>query len=113
VIVTKNVQWSDRSQGYKLRKHIAKALQVRSRTIRAALGRYNTVAKALKRRTLTWMEVIEYAFLSDFNILRDPTGNAALRPWAEPAQGSSWTPTFELNVQRRRSPVSTLKFDDL
>ena len=76
---------SDQGQGYKLRKHIAKALQVRSKTIRAALSRYNTAAKALKRRTLTWTEVIEYAFLSDFDILRDPTGNAALRPWAEPA----------------------------
>ncbi|KAJ7640923.1 hypothetical protein B0H17DRAFT_1216483 [Mycena rosella] len=59
--------------GYTLRKHIAKALQVRSKTIRAALGQYNAAAAALtpKRRSLTWPEVIEYAFLSDFDILPD------------------------------------------
>ncbi|KAJ7688824.1 hypothetical protein B0H17DRAFT_1160244 [Mycena rosella] len=64
---------------YELRKHIAKALQVRSKTIRAALGRYNAAAAGLtpKRRSLTWPEVIEYVFLSDFDILRDPTGNRA------------------------------------
>ncbi|KAJ6563273.1 hypothetical protein DFH09DRAFT_920315 [Mycena vulgaris] len=73
--------------GYKLRKHIAKALQVRSKTIRRALTRYNAAAAALtpRRRSLTWAEVIDYAFLSDFDILRDPDGNAALRPWADPA----------------------------
>ncbi|KAJ6469232.1 hypothetical protein DFH09DRAFT_955260 [Mycena vulgaris] len=73
--------------GYKLRKHIAKALQVRSKTIRRALTRYNAAAAALtpRRRSLTWAEVIDYAFLSDFDILRDPNGNAALRPWADPA----------------------------
>ncbi|KAJ6541151.1 hypothetical protein DFH09DRAFT_1249459 [Mycena vulgaris] len=43
---------------YKLRKHIAKALQVRSKTIRRALTRYNTAAAALtpRRRSLTWAE---------------------------------------------------------
>ncbi|KAJ7491428.1 hypothetical protein B0H11DRAFT_1912051 [Mycena galericulata] len=69
--------------GYKLRRHIAKALQVRSKAIGNALNRYNLAAKALNppRRTLSWAEVIDYTFLSDFDILRDPDGNAALRPW--------------------------------
>ncbi|KAJ7671231.1 hypothetical protein B0H14DRAFT_3102334 [Mycena olivaceomarginata] len=53
--------------GYKLRKHIAKALQTRSKTIRTAL------------------EVVEFTFLSDFDLLRDLEGNAAIRPWATPA----------------------------
>ncbi|KAJ7899640.1 hypothetical protein B0H13DRAFT_2234208 [Mycena leptocephala] len=57
--------------GYKLRKHIAKALQTRSRTIRAALDRYNAAATALDppRRTLSWSEVIDFTFLADFDIL--------------------------------------------
>ncbi|KAJ7710754.1 hypothetical protein B0H17DRAFT_840402, partial [Mycena rosella] len=39
----------------------------------AALARYNVAAQSLtpKRRKLTWDEVMEYAFLSDFDILRD------------------------------------------
>ncbi|KAJ7724529.1 hypothetical protein B0H16DRAFT_1472382 [Mycena metata] len=73
--------------GYKLRKHIAKALQTRSKTIRAALARYNTAASALDppRRHVTWEEVIDFTFLADFNILRDPEGISELRPWATPA----------------------------
>lgn len=59
--------------GYKQRTHISKALQSRSSTIRSALERYNTAAVALDppRDTLKWDEVVEYAFLSDFDLLRD------------------------------------------
>jgi hypothetical protein len=79
-------------------------LQVWSKTIRAALARYNTAAKALKRRTLTWTEVIEYAFLSDFDILRDATGNAALRPWAEPAARQLLDTYFRIERAKEEIP---------
>ncbi|KAJ7348547.1 hypothetical protein DFH08DRAFT_914340 [Mycena albidolilacea] len=73
--------------GYKVRKHIAKALQVRSKAIQSALQRYNSAALALDppRQHLSWEEVIDYAFLANFDILRDPTGNATIRAWADPA----------------------------
>ncbi|KAJ7358050.1 hypothetical protein DFH08DRAFT_911665 [Mycena albidolilacea] len=73
--------------GYKVRKHIAKALQVRSKAIRSALQRYNSAALALDppRQHLSWEEVIDYAFLAEFDILRDPTGNTTIRAWADPA----------------------------
>ncbi|KAJ7351595.1 hypothetical protein DFH08DRAFT_957896 [Mycena albidolilacea] len=73
--------------GYKVRKHIAKALQVRSKAIRSALQCYNSAALALDppRQHLSWEEVIDYAFLADFDILRDPTGNTTIRAWADPA----------------------------
>ncbi|KAJ7782095.1 hypothetical protein B0H14DRAFT_3095744 [Mycena olivaceomarginata] len=71
--------------GYKMRKHIAKALQARSQAIRNALKRYNAAASALDRQTLSWPEVIDYTFLSEWDLLRDPDGNARLRPWAIPA----------------------------
>ncbi|KAF7346242.1 hypothetical protein MSAN_01851200 [Mycena sanguinolenta] len=73
--------------GYKLRKHIAKALQTRSKAIRNALARYNSAAAALSppRRQLTWAEVIDYTFLSEWDLLRDPDANAKIRPWASPA----------------------------
>jgi hypothetical protein len=59
--------------GYALRKHIAQSLQKRSTAVRSALDQYNAAAKALRppRPTLRWEDVVEYAFLSDFDLLRD------------------------------------------
>ncbi|KAF8145176.1 hypothetical protein K438DRAFT_1992115 [Mycena galopus ATCC 62051] len=59
--------------GYKLRKHIAKALQARSKGLKAAIARYNDAASALTppREHLDWNEVVENAFLADFDLLRD------------------------------------------
>ena len=54
-----------------MHKHIANALKARSRAIRTALDRYNTAATALvpPRQLLDWEQVVEYAFLSDFDLL--------------------------------------------
>ncbi|KAJ6551057.1 hypothetical protein DFH09DRAFT_1086373 [Mycena vulgaris] len=78
---------SNKSPGYKMRKHIAKALQSRSQAIRNGLARYNAAAAALvpPARSLTWTEVIDYTFLSEWDLLQDPEGNAQLLPWATPA----------------------------
>ena len=59
--------------GYALRKHIAESLQKQSAAICTALDHYNAAAKALRppRATLKWDNVVEYAFLSDFDLLRD------------------------------------------
>ncbi|KAI6104922.1 hypothetical protein EV401DRAFT_2060716 [Pisolithus croceorrhizus] len=72
--------------GYKLRKHIAKALQTRSAAIKVALDRYNKCALAMRppRQTLHWEQVVEYAFLADFDLLRDTCENVSQRPWAHP-----------------------------
>ncbi|KAI6033541.1 hypothetical protein BKA83DRAFT_4121003 [Pisolithus microcarpus] len=59
------------STGYKLFKHIGKALQACLAAICTALLQYNTAAKALSRQTLDFDEVMEYAFLADFNLLWD------------------------------------------
>ncbi|KAG1758241.1 hypothetical protein EDD22DRAFT_827673 [Suillus occidentalis] len=73
--------------GYKMRKHIAKALQARSAAIKTALDRYNTAARALSppRQSLKWEEVVEYAFLADFDLLRDSRNDVSQRPWASPS----------------------------
>ncbi|KIJ58808.1 hypothetical protein HYDPIDRAFT_178002 [Hydnomerulius pinastri MD-312] len=57
--------------GYKLRKHIGKALQAQSSAIKTALDSYNNAACALSpsHHTLVFEEVIEYAFLADFDLL--------------------------------------------
>ncbi|KAI6032301.1 hypothetical protein BKA83DRAFT_4558705 [Pisolithus microcarpus] len=72
--------------GYKLRKHIAKALQSRSAAIKVALERYNKCALAVRppRQTLRWEQVVEYAFLADFDLLRDTREDISQRPWAHP-----------------------------
>ena len=59
--------------GYKLRKHITKALQAWSVAIRTALDCYNTAACVMRppRCELHWDEVVEYAFLLEFDLLRD------------------------------------------
>lgn len=75
------------TEGYKLRKHIAKALQARSRAVRTALQNYNVAAAALRpaRPSLTWEQVVEYAFLSDFDLLRDGREDIRQELWAKPA----------------------------
>ncbi|KAI6126083.1 hypothetical protein EDD16DRAFT_1690754 [Pisolithus croceorrhizus] len=54
--------------GYKLQKHIAKALQTHSTAI----------------KMLRWEQVIEYTFLADFDLLRDMCEDISQHPWAHP-----------------------------
>ena len=77
---------TDTLSGYKLRKHIGKALQARSSAIKTALDQYNITARSLSppRRTLTLEEVVEYTFLSDFQLLQDTREDISQRPWASP-----------------------------
>ncbi|KAF7973473.1 hypothetical protein HWV62_15074 [Athelia sp. TMB] len=77
----------NRSQmGYKQRQHVGQALHARSGAIRNALVHYNTAAQNVvpPRQTLEFNEVIEWAFLSDFDLLRDARQDVRERPWATP-----------------------------
>ncbi|KAF8185870.1 hypothetical protein K438DRAFT_2154751, partial [Mycena galopus ATCC 62051] len=73
--------------GYKMRKHIAKALQARSKAVKNAIDRYNDAAitpdPPMPR--LSWEQVVEYAFLADFDILRDTRAEVQSKPWTRPA----------------------------
>jgi hypothetical protein len=73
--------------GYKLRKHIAKALQARSRAVRTALTNYNAAAARMSppRESLDWEQVVDYAFLSDFDLLRDGREDIRDEAWAKPS----------------------------
>ncbi|KAF8144514.1 hypothetical protein K438DRAFT_1910939 [Mycena galopus ATCC 62051] len=73
--------------GYKLRKHIAKALQVRSKAVKLALERYNVAAAAMAppKLQLSWAQVVEYAFLAEFDLLREGREDICAEPWALPA----------------------------
>jgi hypothetical protein len=72
---------------YKLRKHIAKALQVRSKAVKTALQKYNDAATAMDppKPELTWEKVVEYAFLAEFDLLRKGQEDIRKEPWALPA----------------------------
>jgi hypothetical protein len=70
-----------------MRKHIAKALQARSRAIKTAIEQYNAAAAALEvpREPLSWEEVVDYTFLSDFDLLRTSHRDILTEGWAQPA----------------------------
>ncbi|KAJ7674290.1 hypothetical protein B0H17DRAFT_894777, partial [Mycena rosella] len=86
---------------YKLQKHVTKA----------ALARYNKAAAALTPKwcSLTWNEVVECTFLSDFNILHDPTGNADLRERATPAARQLMDTFFR--IQRAKEEIPWLNIE--
>ncbi len=73
-------------EGYKERKHIAKALQSRLHAIWTAIDWYNAAAPKASppRSTLKWDQVIEYTFLAEFDILRDACQSIWSKPWATP-----------------------------
>ncbi|KIK15115.1 hypothetical protein PISMIDRAFT_16753 [Pisolithus microcarpus 441] len=74
--------------GYKLCKHIAKALKAHSAAIHTSLNQFNTAAHACSppHPQLTFEEVMEYTFLADFDLLHNTTHeDISQQPWATPA----------------------------
>jgi hypothetical protein len=68
-----------------MRSHIAKLLQSRCKAIQNAVQAYNTAALALSppHLTLDWSKVSHYAFLEEFNILRDTRNDIREKKWAD------------------------------
>ncbi|KAF9487279.1 hypothetical protein BDN71DRAFT_1485354 [Pleurotus eryngii] len=75
------------ASGYRVRTHIAKALQQRCKAIQLALSEYNKAAAALNppRPELDWSEVSHYSFLEEFTLLRETHQDILSKPWAKPA----------------------------
>ncbi|KAJ7776444.1 hypothetical protein B0H16DRAFT_1659785 [Mycena metata] len=84
--------------GYKLRKHIAKALQARSKGVKSALERYNDAAAAMSppRTQLSWEQIVDFAFLTDFDLLRDGWEDIRDELWAQPAGRVAMDQHFKL-----------------
>jgi len=74
-----------RGTNYKMRTHIAKHLQSRSKTIKTALSAYNRAVVALKRPQdkLDFNKVIAHDFLSQFDLLRSGRQDIRDKPWAK------------------------------
>ena len=98
--------------GYKQRTKISAGLKRRSKAVNTALNEYNTQAKLLGRPVLDFQQVIEYSFLSDFELLHHSRNDITQRPWANPLIRSamiSWMKMerakeeiIRLNVEGRR-----------
>ncbi|KAF7968552.1 hypothetical protein HWV62_30137 [Athelia sp. TMB] len=85
--------------GYKRRQHMGEALTTRSTAIKNAVERYNTAALALDppRETLNTQEVVEHAFLADFDLLRSSRQDIRERPWAVPMGRIAMDQYFKLS----------------
>ncbi|KAG1765356.1 hypothetical protein EDD22DRAFT_978792 [Suillus occidentalis] len=72
--------------GYKMQKHISKAIAQRSGAIRTALEKYNMLAplQVPPRPTLNYTEVVGYTSLSEFALLKYSRHNLLAKPWAVP-----------------------------
>ncbi|KAJ6603535.1 hypothetical protein DFH09DRAFT_1242787 [Mycena vulgaris] len=97
--------------GYKMRKHIAKALQARSMAVRSTIEQYNTAAVALSppMPMLNWEQVVEYAFLADFDILRDTRAEIQSRPWTRLAYRLAMDRYFR--ILRAREEIQRLNVE--
>ncbi|KAJ7750584.1 hypothetical protein B0H16DRAFT_1724512 [Mycena metata] len=85
---------------YKMRKHIAKAIQARSKSLKTALARYNAAAENLgDRPVLTWEEILEMGRLEDFDLLRLAREDIRDAAWAQPGA----RPTLDLYFKLLRA----------
>ncbi|KIK22961.1 hypothetical protein PISMIDRAFT_55136, partial [Pisolithus microcarpus 441] len=85
--------------GYKLCKHIAKALKARSAAICTVLDWFNTTARACSplHPQLTFKEVVEYTFLANFDLLHNATcEDISQCPWASPAACAAMDQYFKV-----------------
>jgi hypothetical protein len=69
-----------------MRKYISKAITRRSGAIRTALEKYNTLAplQVPPRPTLDYVDVIGYASLGEFELLKYSRHDLITKPWAVP-----------------------------
>lgn len=69
-----------------MRTHIAKSINTRCKAIENAVKKYNTAATAVRppRPTLDWSKASHYAFLEEFELLRDTRQDIRAKPWAQP-----------------------------
>jgi len=88
--------------GYKLRTHIARALQRCSDAIRTALVHYNQLAMKLKppHPALSWMQVVDYGFLGEFDLLCHSRLDVRTQDWAKPGHCELTTIYMELCQSR-------------
>jgi len=99
---------------YKMRRHIQKQLSNRSQAIKSAVKSYNQLAATMDppRDPLDSHEVLDYAFLAEFDLLRFSQEDIRDKEWVKPANRQAMQQYFQikaahneiirLNVEGRR-----------
>ncbi|KAG6884910.1 hypothetical protein C0992_005600 [Termitomyces sp. T32_za158] len=89
--------------GYKLCKHIGKALKAQSQAIQNMLDKYNLAAQALSlpHSKLSWDFIVEYAFLADFDLLSDTRQDVREHPWTALATWAMMDKYFKIQHARK------------
>ncbi|KAI6145668.1 hypothetical protein EDD17DRAFT_1767881 [Pisolithus thermaeus] len=97
--------------GYKMRKHISKAISRRSAAIRAALERYNKLAprQCPPRPKLDYAEVIGYSLLGEFSLLKHSHYEILEKPWALPDNREMMMKYYKL--QRSQEEITRLNVE--
>lgn len=98
-----------RGLGYKQRKKISAGLKKRSRTVNTVLTEYNKQAARLGRPELEFQQVVEYTFLSDFELLHHTYNDITQQPWARPVVRNamiSW-----MKIERAKEEISRLNVE--
>lgn len=95
--------------GYKQRTKISTGLKKRSRAVNTVLNEYNKQAEYLGRPVLDFREVVEYSFLSDFELLHSTGNDITQRPWADPLIRNamiSW-----MKIERAKEEITRLNVE--
>ena len=73
--------------GYKMQKHISKAITKCSSAIHTVLDKYNELAPLQNppRPLLQYSDVASYSWLGDFDLLKYSCTNIMQKPWTVPA----------------------------
>ena len=99
--------------GYKMRTSIWKALKRRGKAIRTAIDKYNKLAATLDppAPTLDWKNVVNYTFISEFDLLRHSYSRTDInsRPWILQANREIATRYFK--VVRAREEIRRLDIE--
>jgi len=78
---------ADEILGYKMHKHISKALACHSTVIRTVLDHYNKLAPHQRppRQKLKYSDVIGYSALGEFSLLKVSCADVLVKLWTQPA----------------------------
>jgi hypothetical protein len=97
--------------GYKMRRHIAKALKSRSEAVKTAINRFNAASSRLQPPgpAISWEEAVDYTFLAEFDLLRDARADIRQKLWAQPAGRLAMDKYFK--TQRAHEEIARLNVE--
>ncbi|KIK12282.1 hypothetical protein PISMIDRAFT_18846 [Pisolithus microcarpus 441] len=97
--------------GYKMRKHISKAISRRSAAICTALEQYNKLAPRQRPLCpkLDYAEVIGYSLLGEFSLLKHSCYEVLEKPWALPDNREMMMKYYKL--QRSQEEITRLNVE--